>query len=87
MRKFLPEHHVINKWSHGQRQFFSEEKEKCHSKPAIAEVVRQALRTKVSINIRVVINSSFKQQPLEVRLPQVVQGIDTRFCHSTYAEV
>lgn len=67
MRKFLPEHYVIYKWSHRQRPIFFlfsvKEKEKHYSETNIVEVVRLPFRTKTSFYIQVLMNSSFKQQP------------------------
>lgn len=75
MKKLLPEIHVMHKWCHRQRQCFSKEEEKCHSKTCIVDVVRQALKTKISFNIQVLINSSFEQQPVDVGFPQVVEAL------------
>lgn len=63
MRKFLPEHYVIYKWSHRQSQGFAKEKEKHYSETNIVEVVRLPFKTKASFYIQVIMNSSFKQQP------------------------
>lgn len=71
MRKLVSDHHVVHKW--GQRQCFSKEKEKCHSKTNIVEIV--GLKRKVSFNVQVLINSCFEQQPMEVGFPQVVQAL------------
>lgn len=61
--------------------------EKYHSKPNTAEIVRQALETKVTFNIQVLMNSFFKQQPVEVRFRQIVQGITIRLHNSISVEV
>lgn len=57
------------------KEGFAKEKEKHYSRTNTAEVARLALKTKVSFNIQVLMNSSFKQQPKEVRFPQVIQSI------------
>lgn len=37
--------------------------------------MRQALKTRVSFNMQVLINSSFEQQPGDVGFPQVVKAL------------
>jgi len=46
-----------------------------HAKARLCKRERKTLKTEVSFNIQVLMNSSFKQQPKEVRFPQVIQSI------------